>query len=154
MLLFRALFFALLIPGMIVGVLPYLIGSSAASRSVGDAFDLVALALIAAGVTVLGWCIADFLREGQGTLAPVDPPTRLVQAGLYRHVRNPMYLGALLVLLGQTLIFRTAALAAYSAVWFACVNVFVVCHEEPTLRRTFGAAYDAYCRTTGRWVPR
>jgi protein-S-isoprenylcysteine O-methyltransferase Ste14 len=154
MLLFRALFFALLIPGMLVGVLPFLIGSSAASRRAWDAFDLGAVALIAAGVAVLGWCIADFLRKGQGTLAPVDPPTRLVQAGLYRHVRNPMYLGALLVLLGQTLIFRTAAIAAYTVVWFACVNVFVIYYEEPTLRRTFGASYDTYCSSTGRWVPR
>jgi protein-S-isoprenylcysteine O-methyltransferase Ste14 len=114
----------------------------------------IALSLIAAGTSALLWCIWDFGRKGQGTLAPVDPPTTLVVYGLYRYVRNPMYLGALMVLAGQAILFPSSALVAYVVVWFTFVHLFVVFYEERTLRRRFGAGYERYRQTVPRWIPR
>jgi len=112
------------------------------------------LAAIGIGVVLLGTCIWEFARRGRGTLAPVDPPTTLVVQGLYRYVRNPMYLSVTMIVLGEALLTGSRALLAYWAVWFLAVNLFVIGYEEPTLRRRFGAAYDRYRATGGRWVPR
>jgi protein-S-isoprenylcysteine O-methyltransferase Ste14 len=112
------------------------------------------LAAIGTGVVLLGTCIWEFARRGRGTLAPVDPPTTLVVQGLYRYVRNPMYLSVTMIVLGEVLLTGSRLLLAYWAVWFLAVNLFVIGYEEPTLRRRFGAAYDRYRATVGRWVPR
>lgn len=74
--------------------------------------------------------------------------------GLYRYVRNPMYLSVTTILFGELVLTRSRGLLAYWAIWFAVVNLFVIAIEEPTLRRRFGASYDRYTRTVGRWVPR
>ena len=103
---------------------------------------------------LLGACILEFARSGRGTLSPVDPPRHLVVRGLYRYVRNPMYLSVTAIVLGEVLLSRSTALAVYWAIWFACVNLFVVGYEEPTLRRQFGASYDEYAGQVGRWIPR
>jgi protein-S-isoprenylcysteine O-methyltransferase Ste14 len=112
------------------------------------------LAAIGIGVVLLGTCIWEFARRGRGTLAPVDPPTTLVVQGLYRYVRNPMYLSVTMIVLGEALLTGSRALLAYWAVWFLAVNLFVIGYEEPTLRRRFGPAYDRYRATVGRWLPR
>ena len=112
------------------------------------------LAAIGIGVVLLGTCIWEFARRGRGTLAPVDPPTTLVVQGLYRYVRNPMYLSVTMIVLGEVLLTGSRALLAYWAVWFLAVNLFVIGYEEPTLRRRFGTTYDRYRATVGRWVPR
>jgi protein-S-isoprenylcysteine O-methyltransferase Ste14 len=109
---------------------------------------------IALGTVLLVACVIEFARSGRGTLSPLDPPRHLVVRGLYRHVRNPMYLSVTTIVLGEVLIARSWPLAAYWAVWFLCANVFVIGYEEPTLRRQFGASYDAYCRQVRRWIPR
>jgi protein-S-isoprenylcysteine O-methyltransferase Ste14 len=103
---------------------------------------------------LLGTCIWEFARRGRGTLAPVDPPRTLVVQGLYRYVRNPMYLSVTMIVLGEALLTGSRALLAYWAVWFLAANLFVIGYEEPTLRRRFGPAYDRYRATVGRWVPR
>jgi protein-S-isoprenylcysteine O-methyltransferase Ste14 len=90
---------------------------------------------------------------GRGTLAPFDPPERLVVRGLYRYMRNPMYVGVLIMLLGEALFFESLALLWYAVIWFGVINVVVVAYEEPTLRGDFGESYDLYCRTVHRWVP-
>ena len=95
----------------------------------------------------------EFARSGRGTLSPVDPPRHLVVRGLYRYVRNPMYLSVTAIVLGEVPLTRSSALAIYWAVWFACVNLFVIGYEEPTLRRQFGASYEEYARRVGRWLP-
>ena len=112
------------------------------------------LAAIGIGVVLLGTCIWEFARRGRGTLAPVDPPTTLVVQGLYRYVRNPMYLSVTMIVLGEALLTGSRALLAYWAVWFLAVNLFVIGYEEPTLRRRFGTTYERYRATVGRWVPR
>lgn len=155
MLFLRSLFFALLLPGSVILLIPYFIvagrGGSAVSK--WGPIQYLAALVIAAGAAVLIRCIADCARIGRGTLAPVDPPKTLVVRGLYRYVRNPMYVGVLWVLLGEALLFRSGALLTYTAVWFLFVNLFVILYEEPTLRAQFGESYEQYRRAVRRWLP-
>jgi protein-S-isoprenylcysteine O-methyltransferase Ste14 len=115
--------------------------------------ELASLACVAAGAMLLGACIVEFALRGRGTLSPVDPPRELVVKGLYRYVRNPMYLSVATILAGEALLARSVGLAVYGAVWFVCVNLFVIGYEEPTLRQRFGGAYDEYTRCVRRWIP-
>jgi protein-S-isoprenylcysteine O-methyltransferase Ste14 len=108
----------------------------------------------AAGGLLALWCVFTFAFVGKGTPAPFDPPRRLVVRGPYAVVRNPMYWGAGLVLGGAALVFLSAALVGYALLFMAVAHVFVRAYEEPTLRRTFGDDYAAYCRRVGRWLPR
>lgn len=105
------------------------------------------------GIVLLATCIFEFARSGQGTLSPVDPPRHLVVRGLYRYVRNPMYLSVTTIVLGEVLLLGSRGLLAYWAIWFLAANLFVIGYEEPTLRRRFGASYDDYARHVGRWIP-
>jgi protein-S-isoprenylcysteine O-methyltransferase Ste14 len=115
---------------------------------------------IAAVPSVLGFavalrCVWDFGRTGHGTPAPLVPPTKLVVVGFYRYVRNPMYLGFITGWVGLWVVFGRANLAALmvaSAIVLFVVS-FVLLYEEPTLRKTFGAEYEDYCRNVRRWVP-
>jgi protein-S-isoprenylcysteine O-methyltransferase Ste14 len=115
--------------------------------------QLTGLAAVASGTVLLAACIVEFARSGRGTLSPVDSPRELVVKGLYRYVRNPMYLSVATIVAGEALLARSMALAVYGAVWFVCVNLFVIGYEEPTLRRRFGGAYDEYARRVRRWIP-
>ena len=101
-------------------------------------------------------CFARFLFAGKGTPAPFDAPRRLVISGPYRYVRNPMYLGAGLVLTGRAILFAkfSAVLAAYAAAIIVVVNLFILFYEEPTLRLKFGDEYYEYCKNVRRWTPR
>jgi protein-S-isoprenylcysteine O-methyltransferase Ste14 len=76
-----------------------------------------------------------------------------VVRGLYRYVRNPMYLSVTTIVLGEAMLTRSSALAVYWVVWFACANLFVIGYEEPTLRQMFGRSYEDYTRRVGRWIP-
>jgi protein-S-isoprenylcysteine O-methyltransferase Ste14 len=116
---------------------------------------------IAVVPSVLGFavalrCIWDFGWTGHGTPAPFVPPQRLVVVGFYRYVRNPMYVGFFVGWLGLWVVFGRANRAALTVALVAVVAVvlFVQLYEEPTLRRTFGADYEAYCRNVPRWIPR
>jgi protein-S-isoprenylcysteine O-methyltransferase Ste14 len=106
------------------------------------------------GSALVLWCILTFVFVGQGTPAPFDPPRRLVIRGPYRFVRNPMYLGAGLALAGAALYYTSLPLLGYAAAFLLTMQGFVRLHEEPTLRRTFGDDYAAYCNRVGRWWPR
>jgi protein-S-isoprenylcysteine O-methyltransferase Ste14 len=108
------------------------------------------------GFAVAVRCVWDFGWTGQGTPAPFIPPRKLVVVGFYRHVRNPMYVGFLVGWVGLWVVFGRASVAAIAV---ACavvlgVNLFVAGYEEPTLRKTFGAEYEEYCRHVRRWLPR
>lgn len=107
----------------------------------------------AAGAVVALWCIVIFAFVGRGTPAPFDPPRRLVIQGPYRFVRNPMYMGAGLALASAALFYESLPLLGYTGLFFLATHVFVVWYEEPTLRRTFGQEYEAYCRQVRRWWP-
>jgi protein-S-isoprenylcysteine O-methyltransferase Ste14 len=110
--------------------------------------------LIAGGIAVLLECFARFALEGLGTPAPVLPTRHLVINGSYRHVRNPIYLAVVAVIAGQSLFLGNVTLLAYGALIWIGFHLFVLAYEEPTLRKTFGADYDVFCRHVPRWIPR
>jgi protein-S-isoprenylcysteine O-methyltransferase Ste14 len=151
-----SLAFLVVAPGTVAGLVPFSISrwemrpaflGLATGRWMGGA-------LVVAGLAVLLDSFARFALRGLGTPAPVAPPTRLVVTGLYRHVRNPMYVAILAVLLGQALLLADPRLLAWGAMVWAAFHLFVVGYEEPTLGRTFGAEYEAFRANVPRWVPR
>jgi protein-S-isoprenylcysteine O-methyltransferase Ste14 len=151
----RSLLWTLLLPGLVAGYLPWrYFGLRDVRLDLADPGHIAGIVIILAGVALLGACICEFARSGRGTLSPVDPPTTLVVRGLYRYVRNPMYLSVATIILGELLLVRSRGLLWYWAVWLLAVNLFVRGYEEPTLRRQFGASYDDYTRQVGRWLPR
>ena len=155
MLALRSLLWTILLPGFFAGYVPWrYFGLNRVRLDVMNAGDAFGLFCIAFGAVLLGACIFEFARSGRGTLSPLDPPRHLVIRGLYRYVRNPMYLSVTIIVLGEVLVTHSSALAVYWVLWFLCVNLFVMGYEEPTLRRDFGASYDEYSRRVGRWIPR
>lgn len=110
--------------------------------------------LLATGVALVAGAISLFVRFGQGTLAPWDPPRQLVVAGLYRHSRNPMKLGLFAVLLGEALVLGSSPLLVWAAAFAAANVVYVPLFEEPALDARFGPRYAEYCRHVPRWIPR
>ena len=115
---------------------------------------IAGIALGTAGAALALWCILTFVVVGKGTPAPFDPPRRLVVQGPYRFVRNPMYIGAGLALLGAAIVYRSPALLGYVVVLLALTHAFVLLYEEPTLVRLFGTSYDEYRANVRRWIPR
>ena len=112
------------------------------------------MVLIAAGVACGRGPSGSLARIGRGTLAPWDPTRQLVAAGPYRHVRNPMISAVLAVLIGEALVFASASLGLYAAIFFAINWLYFVLHEEPGLERRFGESYRRYKRAVPRWLPR
>ncbi len=153
--LIRALVYATVFIGFLLVYLPArTLAWAGVSRPEGfGALELVAAVSTVCGAGLAVWCILAFVVQGRGTPAPFDPPRRLVVRGPYRYVRNPMYLGAGLALAGAALFYRSGALLAYATGFLLLLHLFVLGYEEPTLRRTFGEDYDAYCRQVGRWWP-
>jgi protein-S-isoprenylcysteine O-methyltransferase Ste14 len=117
-------------------------------------FRIVGAVMIAAALPVLLDSFARFAIQGLGTPAPVAPPQHLVITGLYRYVRNPMYVAVSLLVFGQGLLFGSVPLLEYWLVVVAGFTAFVAFYEEPTLRRKFGEEYDDYCARVPRWIPR
>jgi len=113
-----------------------------------------AVVVIAAGVALYVWCVWNFAAVGRGTPGPWDAPRQVVATGPYRWVRNPIYLAALLVVLGQAWLFMSLPLLAYAGAMALCCHLFVIGYEEPMLRRRFGSAYLDYRNAVPRWVPR
>ena len=99
-------------------------------------------------------CAAVFIARGRGTPAPFDPPEEFVAAGPYKYVRNPMYIGALVLLIGFGLCLHSISILLLSLVVFLLVDLFVVYFEEPNLSRKFGATYEAFCKPVPRWIPK
>jgi protein-S-isoprenylcysteine O-methyltransferase Ste14 len=147
----RSLVAFLACPGIIAGLLPVLIARGNHGEGRLREVGLVPLAL---GAACLVWCVRDFLVSGRGTLAPWDPPRKMVVVGLYRFVRNPMYLAVLTIVLGWALCFGSGWLALYLAVLAAGFHLRVTLSEEPWLRRQFGAEADRYLAEVPRWLPR
>ena len=106
------------------------------------------------GGIILLWSFWNFLAQGRGTPAPIDPPRVLVAVGFYRYVRNPMYVGVLALVIGHFLWFGYWYLLIYAIVVFLAFHTFVIYYEEPTLKRIFGAAYEEYLKRVPRWIPK
>jgi protein-S-isoprenylcysteine O-methyltransferase Ste14 len=152
----RAVTYAALFIGLVLVYLPArLVSWSGIVRPGALGVQQVAgIAAGAAGAAVALWCVLTFALTGRGTPAPFDPPRRLVIQGPYRFVRNPMYLGAALALASAALFYGSLPLLGYTGFFLVATHLFVVGYEEPTLGRTFGQAYERYCRKVGRWWPR
>ena len=106
------------------------------------------------GSLIALWCFWDFTFQGHGTPVPTDPPKELVMTGPYRYVRNPIYVGVLLIFLGHFLWFGYWSLLAYTLLAFIGVHLFVLLYEEPSLKRKFGTTYENYLKEVPRWIPR
>ena len=147
-----ALFLALA-PGTAAGLVPWLL-TGWESKDPPAALAALGVILAAAGAAALLHAFARFVVEGVGTPAPVAPPRHLVIGGLYRHVRNPMYVAVLAVVLGQALLLGQVVLLAYAVGLWLMFASFVRFYEEPTLAEQFGAEYEAYRRGVRAWLPR
>jgi protein-S-isoprenylcysteine O-methyltransferase Ste14 len=152
----RTILFTVLVPGTITVVLPLTwlwSGSEPWPLPLGAA-RFFGLAPVIGGAAMYARCAWDFTVVGRGTPAPYDPPRELVTHGLYRHVRNPIYLAVLAILAGESLLFQSGVLLAWTAALFLGFHVRVVYREEPTLKRRFGERFGRYCKAVPRWVPR
>jgi protein-S-isoprenylcysteine O-methyltransferase Ste14 len=136
---------------MVAGVVPAWLMQE---RLPDPCFALVGIALMAVGGFLLLWCVKDFFKVGKGTLAPWDPPRHLVVVGLYRTVRNPMYLAVLVLVAGWAVLYLSVTLFEYWLILVAGFHVRVVAFEEPWLRRQFGAEWEVYSASVSRWLPR
>jgi protein-S-isoprenylcysteine O-methyltransferase Ste14 len=106
------------------------------------------------GLVLLLWCVRDFSVSGKGTLAPWDPPKRLVMIGLYRHVRNPMYVGVVTLVAGWAVLYLSPILLGYALILAIAFHIRVLTYEEPWLAGQFGNAWQEYRSHVGRWLPR
>jgi protein-S-isoprenylcysteine O-methyltransferase Ste14 len=147
-----AVFFAVA-PGVMAGPVPWLLTGWEVEH-VWAPVRVLGIVLIAAGAAVLVRAFARFVTEGLGTPAPVAPTENLVVGGLYRYVRNPMYVAVAATIVGQALALGQAVLLPYAALFMLTVYAFVRTYEEPVLRDRYGAQYEAYRRAVPGWWPR
>jgi protein-S-isoprenylcysteine O-methyltransferase Ste14 len=150
--------FFVLAPGVVAGLVPWWLTGWRMRHPqpswVWVPLRVAGVVLVAAGVVVLVQAFVRFVAEGVGTPAPVAPTQRLVVGGLYRYVRNPMYLAVVTTIVGQALVLARPVLLAYAVAAGAAMAAFVHGYEEPTLARQFGAQYRAYRRAVPAWWPR
>lgn len=147
MMFIRALAAFLVLPGTVAFLLPWTLRPRASESSPHGA----ALAPLAIGTALLLWCVRDFYVAGKGTLAPWDPPRRLVVVGLYRWSRNPMYVSVSLILIGWAIAYWSRTLTLYALSVMIMFHLRVVWFEEPWLARTHGAEFQRYRARVPRW---
>ena len=145
--------FLVVAPGVVAGLIPWWLTGWEAGTT-WPPLQLLGALLLVAGVIVLVNAFVRFVVEGIGTPAPIAPTQRLVVGGLYRHVRNPMYLAVGATIVGQGLLIGRPILLLYAAVFAVVVLAFVRGYEEPTLARQFGVEYEDYRRAVPGWWPR
>jgi protein-S-isoprenylcysteine O-methyltransferase Ste14 len=146
--------FLLVTPGTVCGLVPLLITGWRRPTDPVPWVDAVGWFLVLAGAAVLVHAFVAFAWHGRGTPAPSAPTERLVVEGAYRHVRNPMYVAVLALVLGQVLLCASWGLFTYLVVLGVTVNAFVRTYEEPTLREVYGPSYEEFCEHVPRWLPR
>jgi protein-S-isoprenylcysteine O-methyltransferase Ste14 len=148
--------FFVLAPGTVAGYIPYRITHWRFEPPLAGIVWLRAAGavVLVGGVAVLIDSFLRFALEGRGTPAPVVPPDQLVVTGLYRYVRNPMYVALLCIIFGQALFFGSTALMVYSIILWSMFHLFVRLYEEPALRNRFGRSYETYYANVRRWWPR
>lgn len=154
---------SLIAPIIVVGVIPlWLIHNKLAAYDTHWPEDsplawagrLLGAAVFLGGLALFVWCVTLFARRGQGTIMPWDPTQKLVVAGPYRHVRNPMISSVLFMVIGQALIWGSVLTAALAAFFFTVNYVYFIKSEEPGLEKRFGASYREYKASVPRWLPR
>lgn len=151
----RNLIFTMLQPGLVAGLIPLWI----TGFSINNIFDQVwqlhhytGAIVFFIGFVIMLLCIIRFAVKGRGTLSPVDPTKKLVLSGLYHFSRNPMYVGVVLILIGEAIFFQSVALWMYSLFVFITFHMFIILVEEPRLRKDFGEDYKKYCKKVRRWI--
>jgi protein-S-isoprenylcysteine O-methyltransferase Ste14 len=148
--------FLMIAPGFIAGWVPWWISHwQVEAPFFGiQLFRYVGAALLTLGLAGLLDSFLRFALQGIGTPAPVFPTRHLVVSGLYRYVRNPMYVAVVSAILGQGLLLGNLKLLEYGGLVFLLFHLFVMVYEEPTMRATFGAEYESFCARVPRWIPR
>jgi protein-S-isoprenylcysteine O-methyltransferase Ste14 len=147
--------FLVVVPGSAAGLVPWWLTRWRASEPPPPPpIRAVGVVLLVAGILALLAAFVRFVVEGSGTPAPIAPTRYLVRGGLYRHVRNPMYLAVTAAILGQALVLGRIELAAYAGVFLAVTAAFVRWYEEPTLLRRYGESYAIYRDAVPGWWPR
>ena len=147
----RALLAFLALPGAVAFVLPPLLAAVDPWRSAVLWHGILVMLI---GVILLLWCVRDFYVSGKGTLAPWDPPKNLVLVGLYRYVRNPMYVGVITLVAGWSIFLGSPVLTLYTVALATGFHVRVIMNEEPWLSSQFGDEWARYSANVGRWLPR
>ena len=151
--LLKTLLFTIVVPGFVAVGVPYLMLGGFSVPEGGPLAWLGGVCIVT-GASIYFCCAWEFAVRGLGTPAPIAPTKFLVVSGLHRYVRNPMYLGVALVILGEGAHFRAPHLVGYAAIMLLIAHVFVIFYEEPTLGRQFGESYEQYRRAVPRWIPR
>jgi protein-S-isoprenylcysteine O-methyltransferase Ste14 len=146
--------FFVVAPGIVVGLIPWALTDGWDANDTWAPLVVLGAVLLAAGLLVLVQAFVRFVVEGMGTPAPVAPTEHLVVGGLYRYVRNPMYVAVISLVFGQGLLFGNASILEYGLVVWLGFHIFVLAYEEPTLRDKFGDDYEAFCAHVRRWWPR
>jgi|SRR5215203_223538 len=143
-------------PGIMAGLIPWLLTGWQVREPLPywATLRVIGVILLVAGLIVLIQAFVRFVMEGFGTPVPVAAPERLVVGGVYRYVRNPMYVAILAAIVGQALLLGQLGLLLYAAAFWLIAAAFVRWHEEPALTRRFGADYEAYRRAVPAWWPR
>jgi protein-S-isoprenylcysteine O-methyltransferase Ste14 len=149
-----SLIFVVLQPGLMGGLVPYLLTDGWEGAGSPLVLVLAGVALLAAGVGFLAHTVIRFVVEGLGTPSPVAPTQHLVVGGVYRYLRNPMYVAVIAIILGQAAILARPVLLAYAAIFWVVVASFVRFYEEPTLSGRYGEQYAAYRAAVRGWWPR
>lgn len=147
----RSLISFIALPGIIAIVVPGLVASFDPWRK---ECWIPGIYIICFGFFILLWCVRDFYKSGKGTLAPWDPPKKMVVVGLYRFMRNPMYVGVLLSVLGWGFYFQSMIIVLYAVILAVGFHVRVVRNEEPWLKSQFGIEWEKYQKEVNRWLPR
>jgi protein-S-isoprenylcysteine O-methyltransferase Ste14 len=152
MVILKSLLFTLFVPGAVTVLIPFLIESFLSFKGLPapKILRFFSVMLMFLGICIYFWSVLEFMR-GKGTPAPIDPPRELVVKGPYRFTRNPMYVGVLCILLGESLFFHSSPLLFYTAAVFVIFQLFVVLYEEPKLAEKFGGSYKQYCSMVPRW---
>jgi len=148
--------FLFVAPGTVAGVVPWWMSRWRVSNSLPGFMALRAMGalLMAVGFVLLMETFVRFAIQGIGTPAPVYPTKHLVVKGSYRHVRNPMYVAVVSLILGQGMVLGNVQVFVYGLCAWAAMHLFVLLYEEPTLRRTFAQEYEDFCTHVPRWIPR
>ena len=148
------IFLFLLLPIFLICI-PYAIFSASKHVFHTDIaqFQYVGLILIVLGVIIYLWCSSSFVFSGKGTPIPFTPTKKLVITGLYRLVRNPLYIAGSFVLVGEALLFQSLGIFIYFLIMFGIFNVHVLM-EETFLTEKFGSTYERYRQSVPRWIPR
>ena len=156
MILFRTVLFTLMVPGLVTGLLPYALVTYRPDllRFETGFSGWLGLIPLLIGASLYLICAWDFTFTGRGTPAAYDPPKELVTVGLYRWVRNPMYVGIILLLVGQGLLYGSGVVLLLAGGFWLVVHLFITLYEEPHLSRKFGDSYQEFLRAVPRWLPR